>query len=366
MYKLKRDTIHCNLRNVDRYDKMYNFIISAREYGKSTSIWTKIWKGAVHKHRPSVVIRRMSIDITEAYVDSIAETINQFLPENKHIKLYYKKGAIKEGTCDVFLDKNYKHQICRIVALNVPKSRMKSLILRDPYLCLFDEYIIDTMEGEKYLPDEINRFKDLYNTYYRHAAKYGHKMKCYFMGNPYTVFSPYHLWLNIPLNEIHEGCKIIGQDFYFECAKLSEELKEHILKVNPLYKFDDTYTRYAFGAQAVNDDRFTIVDKRPDNYYLKFIFKIDKRYVYVWQNNGSNPYDLYKGKFWIESSTDSINTRVPILAIDFNNLTEGTRLWLPEMKGAVLMLKFAISRRDVTYRSVEAGYYIQEIYKVLK
>lgn len=364
---IRRDNYHCNLRHVDRYDKNFNFLVSAREWGKSTAMWTKVYKYAIHKHRPAIVLRRMTVDITEAYVDSIEETINQFLPNKRQIKIYYKKGAIKEGTCDVYLDNKYEKLLCRIIALNVPKSRMKSLILKNPSMIFFDEFIIDTMAGEKYLPDEINKFREMYNTYNRHTVKYTNKaLKCYFCGNPYTVFSPYVLWLNIPLNEIKEGSTIIGKDYYFECAKLSEQLKKHILETNPLYQFDDTYTRYAFNGEAINDQRYLIIDKKPDGYYLKFIFKIQNRYLYIWQASNCDTYDYAKCKFWCETSDKLIKTNKVPFAIDFNNLTEGTRLFEPEMRSILILLRYAIGRRDMAYKSVEAGYYIENIYKIIK
>ena len=365
--RLKKDNIHYDFRHVDRYNKAFNFVISARELGKSTAIWWKVYLWAYHKHSPAIVLRRMTVDITEAYVDSIAKMINKFLPENKRFNLYYKKKAIDEGVCDVFMDKKCTRQLCRLVALNVPKSRMKSLAIDKPSFIIFDEFIIDTMQGEKYLNGELDRFRELYNTYNRFRVEtIGKPIKCYFLGNPYTIFSPYVLWLNVPLNEIKEGNILIGSNWYFECAKLSEELKAFILEHNPLYEFDDSYKRYAFGAQAINDDRFIVNPKRPDNYTLRFIFKVQQRYVYIWQKNSNIAFDLHHSKFWVETSDSLITTNKPIYAIDFENLTEGTTLWLPELKACIMLLRYAIARRDVTYKSIEAGYYIQEIYKIIK
>ncbi len=360
-----RDNLHCNLRPIDRYNKVFNFLVSAREWGKSTAMWTKIYKYAIHHKRPAIVLRRMTVDITEAYIDSIEETINQFLPERKQIHIYYKKGAIKEGTCDVYLDKDYKRLLCRIIALSVPKSRMKSLILRNPSMIFFDEFIIDTMAGEKYLSDELNKFKDMYNTYNRHTVKYtGKPLKCYFCGNPYTVFSPYVLWLNIPLNDIKEGKTLIGDTYYFTCAKLNDDLKQSILKTNPLYQFDDTYTQYAFNGQAVNDMRYDIVEKRPDNYFLKFIFKIQNRYLYIWQYGHNKTDSLCR--FWCETNDKLITTNKKPFAIDFNNLTSGTVLFQTDTKLMLALLRYAIANRLICYKDVEAGIYIENIYKLIK
>lgn len=111
------------------------------------------------------------------------------MPEKRKIKFAFKKGNIKEGVVDVTVnDKPF----CRFIALSNPKGRIKSLHYDDPYAIFFDEFIVDNRNGEKYLADEANRFKELYNTFNRFAVKHGHRLKCYFCGNPYSVYNPYY------------------------------------------------------------------------------------------------------------------------------------------------------------------------------
>lgn len=363
---MKRDNIHCNLRHVDRYDKTYNFLISAREWGKSTAVVTKIYKAAVHKHMPGLVLRSQIVDITEAYIESFADTINQFLPDSKKIKLYYNKGAIKDGVIDVYMDKDRKNQLLRVVALSIPKTRMKSLTLPNgASMCLYDEYICDINAGEKYVKDMINKFKDCYATYNRWTVKRtGKRMKVYFCANPYTVFNPFHMWLNIPLDKIKKGNIIIGDDYYLECGKLSDELIAFVKRTNPLYSDEnDEFSRYAFGGESVEDKRFVIMEKRPENYFLRFIFKIQKKYIYVWQSNATNDYRA--SKFRCEYRDDLINTRITPFAVDFSNLTSGTNLWLPEYASLCVYMRYSIARRDVIFDNIGTGYLVEEIFKLL-
>lgn len=360
--RLFRDKIHYNIRHVDSYDKDFNFIISPREPGKSTTIWYKAFKSFKHRHRPTIALRRNITDITEAYVLSIQDTINQFLEADKQIKIDYKKGAIKDGTADLFINGKV---FVRIVALNIPKSRMKSLILDDPMMMVFDEFLVDLRGGEKYLKDEINKFLDCYNTYYRHATKHNHKMKCYFLGNPYTIYNPYFTWLDADFSLIKPGAFIIGRNYLIECYQLTEELKEFILAHNPTYQFDDTYTRYAFGGESINDINFNIIKYQPEGYKLKYIFKIANKYLGIYHIDyerrqiGYNP-----GKFWISTIKDYQGSK-KVLAVDFNNLVAGTQLMTPDMRAIFIRFKDAIALRDIAYQSVECGYLIEEIYGII-
>ena len=101
-------------------------------------------------------------------------------------------------------------------------------------------------------------------------------------------------------------------------------------------------------------------------YYLKFIFKIQNLYLYIWQSNNCDTYDYTRCKFWCETSAKLIKTNKRIFAVDFNNLTEGTQLFEPEMRSILILLRYAIGRRDICYKDVSAGFYVENIYKVIK
>lgn len=164
---------------------------SEREAGKTTAIpATKIYKMWKHHHRPSIILRRLVVDITETYILDLQDSINDFLPESQKIKFEFKKGNIKDGIVDVTVD---DRPFCRFIAMSVPKARIKSLRYDDPAYIILDEFIVDNRNGEKYLSDEANKFKEIYNTFLRFATKHGHRLKCYFCGNPYSVYNPYFI-----------------------------------------------------------------------------------------------------------------------------------------------------------------------------
>lgn len=360
---MNKDSLHYSPRKLDSYDKIYNFVTSEREAGKTTALpATKIYKQWAHHNRPSIVLRRQIADITETYITDLQDSINDFLPEPKKIKFDFKKGSIKEGVVDVKVN---DRPFCRFIALSNPKARIKSLRYDDPYAIFFDEFIVDNRNGEKYLTDEANKFKELYNTFNRFAVKHDHRLKCYFCGNPYSVYNPYYAWLGVDLSLIKPGAFLVGNNYVIECYRLKPELKRYIKEHNPLYEFDDSYTRYAFDGQSVNDANMTIIGKQPEGYKLKYVFRISNKYLGVYHKSTERPNKpgLDCGKFWI--SVIDYSGSKKIFAVNFDNLIENSSLITTDMRALCFRLKNAIANKDVSFQSIEAGYLTEAIYSLL-
>jgi len=372
---MKKDNLHFNFRYVDSFNATYNFIMSERTAGKSVAIFTKLEKIHRKHHRTAIVIRNKIVDITETYISSIEESINKFRDKDHKIKLKYKRGNIKEGIVDIFIDgRNDEIPFLRIIALSNPISRLKSFVLRAPACIVWDEYILNTRDGEKYEPNTVLKFKEIYNTYFRETVDENQipkwSFKCYFLGNPYSRFHPMHSEVGMDYSKLKPGYFEHNgkRDYVVWCYTIKPELKEAILKANPLYNFDadDIYTKYAFGGESINDTNFTLIAKQPEHYYLRFIFRINNKYLCIYQDNRAPAdrvgYDT--GRYWI-SVSNSINTNRRIYAVDFNQLVEGTQFITSDVKAICWRLKNSIGSRSVTYQSIEAGYLTEAIYQYI-
>lgn len=362
---IEKDKLHYSNRYIDSYNATWNFVMSEREAGKTTA-WAnssyKLWK---EKQRTTIVLRYLIADITDTYISDLQTVINDFLPDDKQIKFSFKKGSVKEGIVDVFVKDYEEIPLFRFIALSNPISRIKSMKLKAAGRIIFDEFILNTRCGERYPEGLVTRFKELYNTYLRCAKGWKFKLYCY--GNVYSRFHPLLSDLGVDFSKMKQGAFIYDKDkdYCVWCYKLKPELKELILKKNPLYKFDNAYTRYAFDAQAINDNNFEIVEKLPQNYSLKFIFRIDNKYLGIYQFNGTRStigYDT--GRYWISIIEYTGNNR-KVYAVDFNNLISGTQLISSDIKSITFRLKLSIANRDVTYNSIEAGYLTEDIYSYI-
>lgn len=361
---MKKDHLHFTLRRVDSYNFPWNYIISEREAGKSTAIWNKVYKEFKTKNRTAIIIRRRINDITDIYINDIAESINTFLPEDKQIKFIFKKGSIKEGVVDVYIEDK---RIFRVIALSNPMSRIKSLVLTNPGILVFDEFICNTRCQEKYLDNEAFKLKEIYNTFNRKAREQGYFIKCYFLGNPYSLYNPYFADKNVDTLQLKPGAFIVNkeQKYIVYCYRIKEELKKEILANNPLYIMDESYKRYAFDGISINDTNFIINSKQPDGYRLKYIFRINHRYLGVYVDSRTREtvgYDC--GKYWI-AIIDYTGENRRIFAVDFDNLIHGSQLMTTDMRAIGWKLKYAIARRDVSYQNIESGYLTEEVYSIL-
>ena len=351
---MKKDKLHFNFCKVDSYNRCFNFIISEREAGKSTAILWKAYIQFKKNHKTTIIIRRLIADITETYIQDTAKVINKFLSKDKQITLEFKKGSIKDGVVDVYCEG--KHFL-RVIALSNPMSRIKSTMVKNPAMIVFDEFICNNRAGEKYIDQEAFKFKEIYNTYQREC--HGYILKCYFLGNPYSLYNPYFSDLEVNTFDLKPGAFIVGKNYIISCYKIKQALKDLILKRNPLYQFDESYKRYAFDGLAVNDSQFIIDINRPQKFFLRYVFRVNNRYLHIWCNNS----DDYKidCRYYIEVLRDTESTK-KIFAIDFNNLVANTRLITVPLKVLFARLKQAIATRQCIFNSIEAGYLTEAIY----
>ena len=351
---VKRDNIHFNCRKIDGYNLPFNFIISEREAGKSTAIWLdKAYKAFCDGEHTTLVIRRKITHITKAYIDDIAQIINKFTDDR--IVFEYTQSSLKEGLVDIYINNK---RFMRVCALSIDITALKSLVLRDLRYIIFDEFICNQRFGEKYLKDEATKFMEVYNTFRRESEN----LRCYFMGNPYSLFNPYFMFFNVNTAKLTRGAIISDRKSYvIQCYEICDELRKKILEENPLYQFDNAYTKYAFEGQNVNDLNIIIRDKLPQNFKLLYVFKSANRYI-----------GLYRASIWDDISDilyyaefidgSHISKRRDIICFDFEELVDRVVMLSPDERYKFQKIKDAMRKRLIAFNSIECYYLLEEIY----
>lgn len=333
------------------YQKPFNFVMTPREDGKTTELVTNLYN-AFKKGYTCLLVRRQVVDITEAYIFSIQEIINKFFDEEA--KITYKKGELHDGI--VYLYIGDKLLAC-LVALSVTIARIKSLVLRNVKYIFFDEFIVNPEFKEKYLPNEAGRFKELYNTFYREASE---QIKCFFFGNPYSHYNPYFTWKNVDTKALYAGCLINKDDYVVWLHTLSPELREYILARNPLYQFDDSYRKYGFEGVAVCDENIRL-SECPKNYNLRFVFRMEGKFIGVYKNLY---YNDGEDRYWV-GFIENIGKERHIYCFDFEELVDRCALISSEDKNKFNNFKISIRKRSVTFERIECYYLTKEIYNFL-
>ena len=348
---IKRDNIHYNSRKIDGYNLPFNFIISEREAGKSTHIWLKCYDNWKNTEETVLVIRRKITHITKSYIDDIAQIINKFTDDN--VVFNYSQSSIKDGIIDIYIKEK---RFMRICALSVDITAIKSLVLRNLRFIVFDEFICNQRFGEKYLKDEATKFMEIYNTFRRESEK----LTCYFLANPYSYFCPYFMFFNVDTSKLRRGAIISDKKSYvIECYEITKELKDYILSVNPLYQFDNAYTKYAFEGVNINDQNIIIQKERPEGFRLLYVFKAANRYI-----------GIYRKDFWVDGigyyceflNPSTISKRRDIICFDFEELVEKTIMLSPDERYKFQKIKDAMRKRLIAFESIECYYLTEDIY----
>ena len=363
----KRDNIHFTTQKADSYDKQDNFFITTRGMGKSDALWGKVYRKWKNEHKPGINVRTIQADLTESYFDDIETILNKFRPIDDYCTIDYKKGSIKSGVVDVLIKDNNKMEfelLTRVVALGIPVTRFKSLMIRNPSGIYYDEFIPNTRIGEKWLPKCAWRLKELYSTFARECD--GYVLKRYFFGNPYTRFNPYLFeYHRVDTLKMMPGDFLVGDDYVVDLQKPKEELRDLLKKQNPdlLNSIDKEWQDFASG-EFVNDSNYIIDPVQPQGFSLRWIFRLQGHNIGCFRA-GDDFYLNDVGATWYVKLLDDYDGSKKIYAADFDNLIDGSKLIMSNDKIKLQILKQSIATRNVIFADTNAAFMVEMLYQLL-
>lgn len=348
------DDIHWNSRRIDSYNKDFNFIFGPREPGKTTFMWVKkIYSNWKKDKKPWIYFVRNVVEISEALITSIFDVnMNKFTDDN--VEPQYTKGTFKEGVVDIKIEGEI---FFRIVALSIPLRRIKLAILRNAVGAYMDEYIINPRNGEKYLPDEWYKIKEAYTTWRRECEG---RFKVYFTANPYSLYNPVFVGLNVDLSKLKKGEILVGDYWAIEWVVLSPELRRSLLEKNPLYKFDEDYSDYALEGSAINDKNIKLATM-PEGYSLQFVLRYQDTEIGIFKNNYLTDME---DKFYCKE-LDNYSSKRTVYCFSFDEIVGNSALISYEDRQRFSRLKKALQRNKVAFSSIPIYYLVVEIYTFL-
>ena len=345
------ESIYFTWRRLDGYPQPFKFAGGPREPGKTTASWYgKIWRRYKKLKRPWIYFVRQSVEISEALIESIRGNITKFA--NNVPEFEYTKGAFKDGIVDVKIEGQI---FFRIVSLSIPLARIKKAVLQNLDGAFADEYVIDPRSGEKYQPNEGFKIKEAYTTWRREVKGV---LKFYFSANFYSLYNPLFIELGVDVNALRKGEVWTNDLIAVEWVVLTPQLREKLLRENPLYKFDEEYSNYALEGEAINDKHIKI-GSLPQNFSLKFIFKAQNKYIGVFKNN---IYDENSDRFFCKFIKDFSRYRT-IYCYEFDELVERAVVMSLEERLRLQKFKDAFRERKIAFEDINVYYFIEEIYK---
>lgn len=352
---VKIDSIHYSFNAIDGLDKPFNLIISPREPGKTTVFHISKVYNAWLKGYASILLFRNDVDIQNEVIRAIIDTT--YVPFRGKSKFSWQ-SIPKNGAKFVKVDLEGR-PILYFVSLNQPKGRLKKLRIPRIRYFGFDEFIIDTRNGEKYLSDEFARVQELYSTITRDQDK---PPKMYFLGNPYSLYNPYFVNWGIDPFRLKKGNIAYGDKWAVERYKMTPELLEIVKKKNPFYTEDkdDAFTKYALEGDAVNDSSIILMPTRPEGFRLMYSVIVGGHYFGLWRK-----FDWTKRvevDWWVSRIERPKRTS---FAFDFKDLLDNTCLYTKEDRIYLERFKSAVSRRRVGFDSLESDYMVEEAFAIL-
>lgn len=352
LYLEKFDKIHYTFNNIDGYNKTFNFVISGREPGKSTQLDIfKMYLPILEGYTILYLVRN-AVEISPELIESIQDTINKWTKETFILK--YKSASLGRSCVDTFY--NGKLAI-RFMSLSIKINTAKKLVTPKIKYIIMDEFILDFSKGEKYLKGEWGKLQEIYTTQRRE----NHNLKCYFCGNPYSKYNPYFEGLKINVNKLEYGKITTGSNWAVDYYKLNDELKEKILKENPLYQFDDDkFKEFAVNGISTNDVNIPLLDATPKGFSLNVIFKINGVYLAVWRASALNKSDF---KYFI-SQTSQPKNRIAY-CFDFTDLVENTKILAYSDRLKFENIRKAMRERSIAFKDIACYYNFIEIYECL-
>ena len=349
----KLDKIHYSWRSIDGYNKAINIAISPREPGKTTSYWIEKGVSAWKRKECIVYCVRYGNEISDYLITSIFDNINKFM--KAPLKPIYK-ADFSDGVVDIYLEENKeKFLAVRIIALNCKLRKLKQMFVQNLSSMFIDEYIINPETQESYLKSEAMKIKELYTTLKRGAPR---GLKLYVAGNPYSMFNPLFLDLEVDVSRLKRGEKYIGENFIIDYATLHPALREKLLKENPFYKFDEDYSSYALEGIAINDINIPL-SKMPINYSLRYVFKVSNKYIGIYKNNS----DKWNEFNYFCQEEKVISKHRDVYVIDLADMITHSTLVTNDLRYYLNRFKDSVAKGNVAFSNINIYYLVKEIFK---
>lgn len=319
-------------------------------------------------HYTTIFLKRRPVDITTGYILGLRDELNKFRDENDKIDFYFRDGDRKEGIVDVYITKeDFKTKsnvFIRILALNIGADRIKNSKLQACKYVVFDEYKIDARRiNQKYLNGEYDLFKEFYYTYVRFAPE---GLKCIFLGNAYSDYSPYQEGLKIDTNQIKLGCILTGKagrfNYVYTKYKPSQELIEKLIGNDPDI-LKDKYERFAILGEAVNDSNILTYDHLPAHFTLRYVIKSQGKTlgVYKYDNSGRTEENV-NFAYYVQEIEWKAEYKRQIFCFEIQDLADGTIMPTRELISYLAPIRVALQFRNMAFKNIGDYYTLEYLY----
>lgn len=298
---MQNDGRFVDFGHIMSYNALFSFIVGQRTGGKSYGAKKVGIKGFIKKGRQFLYVRRFKSDLKKIgkFFDDIAYD-EEFVSKKYQFEVKRRQFFLNDAL------------IGEAVALSEQET-WKSTPLPNVDLIIFDEFIMKPKGMRRYIPDEVNEFKELYTTVARMGTDHP-EVKVLFLGNLLSMVNPYFDYYNISLP--YEGKTIFKNDILIYHVKSQQLIEEQ--KKSRFYKIhgDDNYNQYAIEGKVLIDTN-DFISKKEGKCEYQFMLLFNDNVFGIWQNYSSKlfyvSYDIdpsYKLAYTTDINCHNENTRL--------------------------------------------------------
>lgn len=272
------------------HNALFNIIIGARSCGKSYGLKKRAITNFKKNGQQFIYLRRNGTELDESkegYFDDIIQ--DQVFPEDKieyESDCYFLNGQLMGYAMALTLARHYKSSSFPLVGL-----------------IIFEEFIIEEDQYNRYLKNEVRTFLGFYMSIDRYRG-----VKVFFLGNNYKFYNPYITYWDIKKPFGSQIAKAKNGMILLEMLDDPELAAER--KRTPFGQIIEgtEFADYAIdNKSAIETNTFIMKKTERSTYY--FTFKYSNNYYGVWV-------DYSEGKFFVSENIDSFCKVVYSITLD--------------------------------------------------
>lgn len=344
------DNIHCDFSAIDGLEKEFNAILSIRHDGKTTSFLMKKAWPAWRKGKATALLFRQVNDVNEYSIRYYLNLMKEFIDRPLNVEM---RGI--GGVGAVLLD---KRPLFYCIPLGAKEATLKKTSFPDVAYEYFDEYEINPINKEKYLPNEYGRFQTMHST----MLKLSPDIKFYMTSNPYSAYNPLFSGWGVKTSALRLGTMQKGKNWAVWFKRIHPDLLAKIRESDPFFDEDSAYSRWAFSGSFANDRNSHVMPTMPGGYRLAIRFVFEGQRYSAFESTDYE--DEERPLYYVKKGADDGKRRVTY-AFDFADLVTNAVLATKDDRDRFHNLKRAMKGQDVAFDSIETEEAFKMIYDYL-
>ena len=272
-----------NIPQAASYNCLFNFILGIRGAGKTYGLLKYLTERYQKNGYRYMYVRRSEEELKTLTTQKSGRIFN-------HVQCEFEGHALWAEANVLHIDK----EICGYAQALSTARKMKSDALDNVRDIIFDEFIIDnTTSQQRYLPDEVTAFLELYESVARPGAR-DYDVRCWFLGNAIASTNPYFDYFGLEMP--YKSDVYRRGDFMVQMVAPPELIEAK--KATRFYQAIEgsAYAAYAAENKFLRDNPHFIGKKGKDaEYQFTFIYYDDM--IGVWR-------DYRNGRYYISDDVD--------------------------------------------------------------